>query len=468
MHLAGQKMATRFLLATGFAAALLAAGPVGAQPLGTFRWQLAPYCNVVTLDVTITGSVGALTGFDDLCGTGRAAVAGTALLNLDGTFGLSLSLHEPSGFRRDVLVTLSPGTGSGPWRDSGGLAGTFAFAPSAPAAGPPRPTTGLAIGAQALAANTTGQGNTAVGHRALMSTVDHFRTTAVGDGALAGPLSASDNTAIGAGALGTGPVGFNNTAVGSRAGGAGSSNTAVGTRALEKATGESNVAMGEDALSENLTGGGNTAVGTGALRLAQGINNIALGNGAGLFLGSGFNNIYIGNNGPASPGATENQTIRIGDFQSATFIAGIVNTQVTGVQVCVTTDGQLGDCGFVASTVHLKDDVAPIGTASRRLLDLTPVTFRFRPGVVTGPPVLQHGLLAEEVAGLYPELARLDAEGTPVGVRYEALPVLLLSELQRQARELDRLTAELAELGALIKKDGVLADPRGNHSGRGW
>lgn len=31
--------------------------PVRAQPIGTFRWQLQPYCNIVTLNVTQHGAV---------------------------------------------------------------------------------------------------------------------------------------------------------------------------------------------------------------------------------------------------------------------------------------------------------------------------------------------------------------------------------------------------------------------------
>ena len=116
--------------------------------------------------------------------------------------------------------------------------------------------------------------------------------------------------------------------------------------------------------------------------------------------------------------------------------------------------------------------MAPIGQSGRRLLDLTPVSFRFRPGARGRSLPTQYGLLAEEVAALYPELAQLDAEGTPVGVRYDALPVLLLSEVRRQAGELrrqagelealrraqagdlERLAAEVTRLQALVERDG--------------
>lgn len=52
------------------------AAPVGAQTLGTFRFQLQPYCNVVTLTIVQQGAQYQLTGTDDQCGAGPRAVTG--------------------------------------------------------------------------------------------------------------------------------------------------------------------------------------------------------------------------------------------------------------------------------------------------------------------------------------------------------------------------------------------------------
>ena len=51
--------------------------PVAAQPLGTFRWQQQPYCNVFTLIVEQKGGIYTLDGFDDQCGASAKAVAGS-------------------------------------------------------------------------------------------------------------------------------------------------------------------------------------------------------------------------------------------------------------------------------------------------------------------------------------------------------------------------------------------------------
>ena len=60
---------------------VLQSGMAFAQPLGTFKWQLQSYCNVLSVVVTQTGGVYTLDGFDDQCGTGkRAPVTGLAAL----------------------------------------------------------------------------------------------------------------------------------------------------------------------------------------------------------------------------------------------------------------------------------------------------------------------------------------------------------------------------------------------------
>ena len=68
-------------------AGVMVAGPAWGQSLGTFRWQLQPYCNVVTVNVEQQGSAYVISGSDDQCSSagGRAAVTGTAFGNPDGS-----------------------------------------------------------------------------------------------------------------------------------------------------------------------------------------------------------------------------------------------------------------------------------------------------------------------------------------------------------------------------------------------
>ena len=158
----------------------------------------------------------------------------------------------------------------------------------------------------------------------------------------------------------------------------------------------------------------------------MGGSNIALGRDAGLALTTGNNNIDIGNVGVAA----ETKTIRIGTqgTQTATFIAGISSTMVTGDAVLVSSTGQLG---MMVSSARYKRDIHNMGNASDALMKLRPVTFRYKQDP---QGERQYGLIAEEVARVYPELVSY-ADGKVVTVHYHELVPMLLNEIQKLSAE---------------------------------
>jgi hypothetical protein len=267
------------------------------------------------------------------------------------------------------------------------------------------------IGRAALSANTTGNFNTAIGASAL-------QLNTLGD----------DNTATGQGALGQNDSGFANTATGSLS-------------LPHNVSGSFNIAVGRLALFANETGNNNLAVGDSALGNTTGSNNIGIGTEAGLDLTTGDNNINIGTSGIAG----ESGTIRIGGGgrQTATFIAGIAGAMSpVGVAVFVTATGKLGT---VTSSRRVKEDIREIGEASDRLMKLRPVAFRYKPEIdPTG--LTQYGLIAEDVAEVYPDLVVYDSDGKPQTVRYHLVNALLLNEVQKQHREIEELKARLAAI----------------------
>lgn len=200
-------------------------------------------------------------------------------------------------------------------------------------------------------------------------------------------------------------------------------------------------------LAEN-SGNDNTALGTAALQVyTAGDNNIAIGSAAGLSITTGDNNILIGSAGSSSDGTTtDNDVIRIGTDQDKTFIAVIFDTNVSSSEyVVIKSNGQLGS--ITASSRNLKEDIRDVGEHSAALLELRPVLFRYRgDGTETGRHRLQPGLIAEEVAEVLPEIVRFDASGKPIGVRYNYLSTLLVNELQKQDRKVERLERLLLAL----------------------
>ena len=120
-----------------------------AQSIGTFRWQLQPYCNVVTLSITQAGAVYTLDGYDDQCGAAtRAPVTGSAVPNPDGTIEIGFGIvASPDARPVHVAVAINTATLGGTWTDSAGHSGTFAFTPIGGTGGAPRPAATGNIGA---------------------------------------------------------------------------------------------------------------------------------------------------------------------------------------------------------------------------------------------------------------------------------------------------------------------------------
>jgi Chaperone of endosialidase len=295
--------------------------------------------------------------------------------------------------------------------------------------------------------------NTAIGDSALQDDVNGYYNTAVGSGALLRTV-ASNNTGVGLDTLIYDTTGANNTASGGNAlfsNTTASENTADGFESLyDNTTGEYNTASGAYALYGNLTGAGNTAIGESALNSNTiGGNNIAIGYYAGANLTTGYRNIDIGNVGAKG----EAGTIRIGTAGQhfATYVAGIDSARVTGSAVYISSAGQLG---VLASSERYKTAIEPMAQRTEKLARLRPVTFHLK----TDPKGdVQYGLIAEEVAKVYPELVIRDEEGQVEGVRYEELAPMLLNELQvqqrrseiqakKQAEQLEALQLRIAEL----------------------
>jgi hypothetical protein len=267
---------------------------------------------------------------------------------------------------------------------------------------------------------------------------------AAGLGALA-KNSGSYNTATGWEALNNNTTGAANTAVGSFAllnNTTGETNMAIGDSTLySNTTGSLNTSVGASALFSNSIGFSNTAIGYQALLgNVTGQNNIALGSKAGSSVTTGSNNIHIGTQGSA----TDVTTIRIGGStslgdpaaQTQFFVAGVNGVQ-TGLNnaVPVLIDGN-GQLGTMNSSRRYKEDIQDMGDASKALIRLRPVTFRYHKPFADGSKPIQYGLIAEEVAEVYPDLVAHSADGQIETVKYQVLDSMLLNEVQRQHREI--------------------------------
>jgi hypothetical protein len=294
--------------------------------------------------------------------------------------------------------------------------------------------TNLAVGPSALLQNA-GSNNTAAGVSALQANTSGCCNTAVGFDALVTNQTGSQNTAVG-------DLALNNLT-------SGSSNTAIGFQSLIGLTnGTNNIAVGGTTLARLSSGRENIAIGDSAGQFINGSssNNILIGGGAGFNIVTSSNNIEVGNAGTA----TDSNTIRLGDTQTNTYIAGIrgrTTGQADAVPVVIDSKGQLGT---VSSSRRFKEQIQNMGAASDGLMRLRPVTYRYKVAYADGSMPIQYGLIAEEVAEIYPELVAHDKDGRIETVQYYKLDAMLLNELQKQRRIIEALESRLAALEAQI------------------
>ena len=123
-------------------------------------------------------------------------------------------------------------------------------------------------------------------------------------------------------------------------------------------------------------------------------------------------------------------------------MAGIFGKPVSGSAVFVTSTGQLGT---QLSSARYKRDIHSLGAQSQKLHQLRPVSFRYKQDP---QGVQQYGLVAEEVAKVYPELVLTGEKGEIEGVQYQGLIPLVVNEVQHQQRVLDKQSQELAAVKA--------------------
>ncbi len=316
-----------------------------------------------------------------------------------------------------------------------------------------------ATGAAALLFNTTGFNNTAVGATALLNNTEGRNNTATGFQTLRNNTTGGDNTATGRSALFSNTTGAINTANGFDAlfsNTTGIANTATGDLALlSNTTGDANTANGASALRANIFGDNNTAIGTsalfsntaGAFNTAVGVealfsntignNNTALGFSAELNQTTGGNNVYIGAGISGVAGESD-----------ACYIGSIFGqTSASGTPVLINSSNKLGT---TTSSKRFKEEIKPMDKASKALLALKPVTFRYKKEIDPAG-TSQFGLVAEEVEKVNPDLVVRDQEGKPYSVRYDQVNAMLLNEFLKEHRKNERQEATIMRLEKQIE-----------------
>ena len=137
----------------------------------------------------------------------------------------------------------------------------------------------------------------------------------------------------------------------------------------------------------------------------------------------------------------DTNTLRIGratgiaaQFLNKTFIHGIrgITTDVNdAIPVLIDSAGQLGT---ISSSIRYKENVEDMNDASSPVMSLRPVVFDYKESGAHS-----YGLIAEEVAEVFPDLVAHNAEGEIETVKYHLMTTMLLNEIQKLAKRIEVL-----------------------------
>jgi hypothetical protein len=231
----------------------------------------------------------------------------------------------------------------------------------------------------------------------------------------------------------------------------GQGSTAVGFEALNGGSSFGTVAVGASAMDNGFfPGHRHVVIGARSGRSISGSGtalpggNIAIGADAGTNLFTHSNALVIGR------GTALASAIGIGTdgTHTRTFIAGIDGSEVSGSAVLVSSTGQLG---VAVSSARFKENIADIGAAGSVLAALRPVSYRYLRDL-DRDATLHYGLIAEDVAGVAPELVVRDSAGGVFTVRYDQLVPMLVSDVQQRRAQLALLQAQSEAMRRRIER----------------
>src|SRR4029078_1967936 len=97
------------------------------------------------------------------------------------------------------------------------------------------------------------------------------------------------------------------------------------------------------------------------------------------------------------------------------------------------------------SSRRYKHDIKRMDKASEALFGLKPSSFRYNKEY-DATQTLAFGLIAEEVAEVYPHLVGRNARGQPESVRYDQINAMLLNEFLKEHSKVKEQAATIAQL----------------------
>lgn len=356
----------------------------------------------------------------------------------------------------------------------------------------------VSVGNQALQFSESANDNVAIGNFALRFNSGDSNI-GIGSGALL-KNQGDANLGLGRSALISNSTGVENIAIGglsSLFNKTGSGNIAIGLRSRTRDTiGSQNISIGNYAMSEGYAHFKNVVIGDeAALEMDSAHNNVIIGYRSGynsqgssnVFIGSeagyhekGDNKLYIQNDSSSIPliyGDFNqdilhfNSTIRF-NLPSLEKIE-LITKQPFGtlfsdpfLKPTAADNGYIGDENYnffriysrefyafdvasykTYSDMRIKEDIRPLGPIMKKIGQLRPVTYRMIEDYKNkrdDTNASQHGLIAQEVETIFPELVDESDSGLK-HISYQAIIPILIKGMQEQQDMIESLQRQLEE-----------------------
>lgn len=111
----------------------------------------------------------------------------------------------------------------------------------------------------------------------------------------------------------------------------------------------------------------------------------------------------------------------------------------------------------IGSSNRWKDNINPFtNEESQKLLQIELKTFSYKSEYSDDGGKVHMGVIAEQIAELFPDAVTLDTDGLPSGVDYSKLVIPCIGMIQQQQKEIEELRTLTGRMEALLVSKGIL------------
>ncbi len=149
----------------------------------------------------------------------------------------------------------------------------------------------------------------------------------------------------------------------------------------------------------------------------------------------------------SSTDLSTNVYFQIGKSGTTTFSAGLGAESGSDEVLCIdptSFEVTRGGASCAASSLRFKEDIQNITYGLDVVLEMRPVSFKYKESERPNDPNYYLGFIAEEMLAVVPEVVEFDAEGLPGGIDYAKITPVLAKAIQELSQNLFAISSTTA------------------------